>query len=469
MRRLAISATLVLLILSSCTEKKFVSDNIALLEFSLDTVYFDTVFTTVGSATKELRVVNPNKSWVKIDRISTSDPDNSSFRLNIDGAPGNSREDLEIAPGDSMYIFIDADIDPNLQDNPIAVLDSILFSYHNREQNLNLLAWGQDINLISGSEISTETWSGSKPYVIYNSVLVDTGEVLTIEEGVKVLFHRGATMFVKGTLMVNGSLESPVLFSSDRYETLYNDIPGQWGGLYFINGSQANEINYAVIRNAVSAIHAGNVKTDDPVPDLRISNSMILHNTVSGISSLGASIEALNCIISHCGYYSLFLVMGGSYNFLHCTIENYWDYSIRTDPGVILSDYFEFEEVLYTNPLEASFSNSVISGSLLNEVGKYPEEEVNLNCSFRNCLLKIEEDASMWSTFDFSTNILNLDPLYIGKSSYDFRPDTLSPLIDSADPAMSLALDRDIRTYPRFTDNGPDIGAYERQIGEKSE
>lgn len=470
MRRLALSATLILLLIISCTKKNFITGDTLPLRFSVDTVYFDTVFSTLGTATRELRVTNPNSDWIKIDRITTSNPDSSPFRLNIDGEPGNSRENIEIAPGDSLFIFVDAIIDPSNQDNPIAVIDSILFFYGSQEQDVNIMAWGQDIELINGDEIVTDTWSGSKPYVVYNSMMVDTMETLTIEEGVRVLFHRGSTMYIAGTLVVNGTLDKPVIFSSDRYEKVYEDIPGQWNGIYFQNGSESNSINYALIRNAVSALHLGNLDSPDQAPDLNISNSIIMHNTVSGISSLGAIIDVQNCVISHCGYYSLFLAMGGTYSFLHCTIDNFWEYSVRTGPGVLISDYFEYDqEILSNTPVVASFVNSVISGSLNNEVGVYSLGEQEFNCSFNSCLLRIDTEDEMWESYDFENNLLNLSPRFIEGGAFDYRPDTLSPLIDAADPAFSISLDLDIRKYSRFADSGPDIGAYERQIGEKSE
>ena len=40
------------------------------LEFSLDTLRFDTVFTERGSATRILKVYNPNDESVRISRIA---------------------------------------------------------------------------------------------------------------------------------------------------------------------------------------------------------------------------------------------------------------------------------------------------------------------------------------------------------------------------------------------------------------
>ncbi|MBE0679601.1 MAG: hypothetical protein IH592_12635, partial [Bacteroidales bacterium] len=49
----------------------------------------------------------------------------------------------------------------------------------------------------------------------------------------------------------------------------------------------------------------------------------------------------------------------------------------------------------------------------------------------------------------------------------DFRPDTLSPLLDRAGRTEAVTWPGDIRDKPRMTGDGPDIGAYERQPGER--
>jgi hypothetical protein len=49
---------------------------------------------------------------------------------------------------------------------------------------------------------------------------------------------------------------------------------------------------------------------------------------------------------------------------------------------------------------------------------------------------------------------------------YDFRPDTLSPLIDNGNSLYISTYPYDFRGVSRSIDGNPDIGAYERVIGE---
>ncbi len=469
MNRFVIILAIIVALALSCTEKSFVDGGNIRVRFSDDTVYFDTVFTSIGTVTRELRIINPYKAWLRIDRVYLASGSNSPFRLNIDGVPGQEAIDIELPPGDSIFIFVDANIDPNNAGNPIAVNDSIIVEIGQTIQEVNLLAWGQDIHLINSEVISGGTWSDDKPWVIYNSMLLDTGNVLTIEEGTRIFFHRGSTMYVAGTIDVNGTKENPVIFSSDRREAAYADIPGQWQGIYFIKPSNQNNIDYAIVENSVSGIHLGNLGTPGDPPELEISNSIIRHMSVSGISSLGGTISAWNCLVYHCGFHCLFLAAGGTYDFNHCTIADEWDYSLRLTPAVALSDYIEYNDVTYMGVLKASFGNSVISGNMASELGLFPFDKEVLDVSIDNCLLKIDIGSSQWDSYDLSNSLINIDPLFIKPGDYDYRPDTLSPLIDNGDKAIATVIPYDLRQFSRIDNAGPDIGAYERQIGEISD
>ena len=58
------------------------------LTFSVDTIVFDTVFTTVGSTTKQFKIYNPSSKSIQIDEIELMGGDQSPFRLNVDGEKG---------------------------------------------------------------------------------------------------------------------------------------------------------------------------------------------------------------------------------------------------------------------------------------------------------------------------------------------------------------------------------------------
>lgn len=470
MHRFTLIISIISLVAFSCSERVFLEEGDVNLVFSEDTIRFDTVFTVAGSTTKELRVINQHNSWITIDRITLGGEGESPFRINVDGMPGGA-EEINIAPGDSIFIFIDLIADPLGEDLPVFLADSVVFDTGGNLSRVILEAWGQDIRLVSDEIVGTTLWGAGKPWVIWNSIVVDTGEVLTVEAGAKVLFHRGATMYVAGTLIVNGEYDNKVIFSGDRTEALYSDIPGQWNGIIFLNGSSSNYIDNAVIKNGTSAIQLGNLFSEDAPPDLIITNTVIRHMTVGGISSLGGSVTAGNCDIGHCGFYALYFAMGGHYSVTHCTVANLWEYSTRVTPSVLISDYYDYNGTRFTGALEeAAFVNSVVAGTLRSEILILPSSgETELQCSFIGSWLDIDTSDPMWSPYDLTGVVTGEDPLFIDFEGFDFRPDTLSPLLNAARADTALLWPTDIRGLDRLYDSGPDIGAYERQPGESDE
>ena len=65
-------------------ERTYIEDSDAKLSFTLDTLFFDTVFTTIGTVTRHFRIKNPNSQFIKIDRMSLAGGNNSVFRINVD-------------------------------------------------------------------------------------------------------------------------------------------------------------------------------------------------------------------------------------------------------------------------------------------------------------------------------------------------------------------------------------------------
>ena len=50
-------------------ERNYVDDPEASLTFTLDTLFFDTVFTTLGTTTEAFKVKNPHNQFISIDEI----------------------------------------------------------------------------------------------------------------------------------------------------------------------------------------------------------------------------------------------------------------------------------------------------------------------------------------------------------------------------------------------------------------
>lgn len=473
---------LALLILSSCNKNNFTTNPADKLEFSTDTVQFDTIFTNIGSATNYFVVRNSNQSQaIKIDRIFVAGESNSKYRLNINGFSTNNITDLELPPGDSIFIFVEVTIDPN-RDEMIEE-DSVVFISNGNTQNVKLISYGQDVTLINGQYLRNDTtWTSNKPVLIYNSALVDTMVTLTINAGTNVYFHRGSSLFVKGTIIVNGQKDNVVTFTGDRLEDYYSETAGQWGaflqdnngnttgifgGIHLLAGSRYNEMHYADIKNSIIGLQVDSCVTPG-TPTLILKNSNIENSKIIGLYALGAHIEAENCVFANSGQYNLAIFIGGEYSFIHCTMANYW-IGNRQTPQLVLNNYYTYDigagtQVSYRDLTDAYFGNCIIYGSREDEIVLDLAEGALANFRFDNCLIKSKEFEGVTGSDFFIDNIWNESPKFLETSSpFDYRLDTLSPAKDAGKISIGNLVPNDQDGNSRLSDTKPDLGAFERQ------
>jgi hypothetical protein len=450
----------------SCERYETYREPNALLGFSTDTVFFDTIFTTLGSTTHKLKVYNNYDQALEIASIELAGGASSVFRLNIDGWSSHSVTNIEIPPKDSLYIFVEVTLDPNNIDSILAIHDSIMFNTNGNLQDVNLVAWGQDVHLYRSDTLKTTTWVNDKPYLIIDYLMIDSLETLTIEEGVRIHMHRNAVIYVKGTLKANGSLDNPITVEGDRLEYLYRDIPGQWGLIYFWPGAKENELDYMNIRNGTIGLWADTVMTPG-TPNLSIRNCKIENMSAIGIMGQGTTIHASNTSVSNCGQIAIFLNIGGSYEFYHCSIGNYWSggYSNRTTPSLAMKNYYpDIYGNVQIRPIEkAYFGNSIIYGNKEFEilVDEHPDSKIPYQ--FDHCLIKADPEEFDLSNPDHFINTINLeDPRFMDAENNNLSLDTLSPAKDKALSDIALQFPLDILGESRLGELGPDIGAFER-------
>jgi hypothetical protein len=463
MLRFSILIVLILVILVSCQKAEFDTSPEFQLQFSNDSIVFDTIFSGIGSTTKQLKIYNQSDKDIEISEIFIAKGDQSKYRLNIDGRASGFESNIQIKEKDSMYLFVEVTI--NTDQDALLEQDSIIFKTNGNVQDIKLLAWGQDVHLISGEIISTGIWTNEKPYLIYNSMLVDTNQVLTINEGTKIYFHRGSRMYVAGTLEINGTFEKPVILQGDRLEQVYSDVPGQWEGIWLMNGSKHSSFRWAEIKNAIIGIQVDTL-ADIDIPTLSIHDSKIEHMSFAGIYAQGSTIFATNCLIMDCAYYNLALTIGGSYNFYHCTLANYWQNSFRNTPSLLLNNYYTYNgNVILRDINHAGFYNCIVYGDRENEIfiDAFSDEGI-LQYEFDHCLLKYTTDANL-DISRVNACISNEDPLFYDTDKYRFNVDTLSPAIDKASRARvdlyPTFLNFDLVNKSRIIDSAPDIGAFE--------
>ena len=452
-------------------ERNFIEDSDARLEFTLDTLFFDTVFTTIGTTTEAFKVKNPHRQFIRIDEIRLAGGAFSVFRINVDGKSGLRFSDLELAPRDSMYIFVEATLDPNGSDEILRIQDSIVFEANGHVQDVDLVAWGQDVHMIGGEIIDqSTTWTAEKPYLIIDYLYVDSLSTLSIDPGVKVYLHKDALIYVNGSMQVNGTLEEPVYFGGDRLEDFYEHLPGQWGLIYFTEHSHSNRISHAKIRNGTIGILISASPESGLMPDLQLDNTLISRMSSSGIYALNASLNAENLVVGDCGGSCVSLNYGGDYHFTHCTLANYWPsaFAPRRLPALWLADYFftydENEQLILYSGGEfenAVFRNSIVSGSKAMELLIESYDGLQMNYLIDYCLTRIDEDSTRYLEDPLITNIINNQEALFDSIPVSYELDSLSPAIDAGFPDHATGLPLDLNGNNRLEDAAPDLGAYE--------
>lgn len=449
-------------------DDKIDTDSSIKLSFSEDTVLFDTVFTTIGSATQVFKVYNPSQNKIKISSIHLGKGTDSPYRFNVDGISSIEIKDLELEAKDSVFVFVKVTIDPNQVNAPLIQQDSLIFLTNSNVQDVKLVAWGQDAYFYNRAIISSDyVFEADKPHVIYNYLIVDSLNTLMVNAGAHIHLHPGAFLLVynSATLKVKGTAEQPVIIEGDRLEDYYKTLPGQWGRIWLYAGSINNEIDYAIIRNGETGIQVDTVGNSIN-PTLRITNSMIYNMTGIGLLAQGTSIEAANCVIANCGSYTLALTLGGTYDFRHCTIGNYWN-NYQRFSGVLLNNYYiDINQNIQTRPLEkAYFGNCVMYGENADELtlDKSPSS-TTFNYFFDHSLLKTTQKIN--DPTHFLNSSQNQEPWFKNPELFEFAPDsTLSSVINKGSIEVITTsvfdLTRDINYKDRISDDSPDLGAYE--------
>ena len=457
-----LKTSFIIIILSfwnSCNDEINFELNENLLEFSKDTVYLDTVFTNIGSSTYNLKVYNNSSDNIIIPEIKLANGQGSYYRLNVDGIynqndeNGKRFENIELLANDSLYIFVETTIDINEINNlqqSFLYQDKIEFLNLNNTQYVELVTLVKDAVFIyperyednqdytyetlsidfNGDGVNEETnirgrfltneelnFTNEKPYVIYGYAAVNSGDELIIEKGSRIHFHEnsgiivteGASIKTYGEISLDSELyENEVIFEGDRLEPSFEDIPGQWGAIWLLNGSIENEFNYTTIKNSSIGIYTVGGQNDSEY-QLSLKNVKIFNSSNFGVLARSSSIFAENTIINKSGQSSFAATYGGNYDLIHCTISNYWNLGLRQYPSLLANNFFiDSDENEFVNEdFQLSISNSIISGNqniefLIEQLGNQ-----NLDFNFINSLIKFNDVSDYFSdeiNYDFSNS-----------------------------------------------------------------
>jgi hypothetical protein len=436
--------------------EEITNDPNAILHFSRQTVYFDTVFSTVGSIAKRLKVYNRSKNAVVIENISLGNPTGSPYSLYINGIKGKSFGHQMLMGNDSLLVLVEVKLEPGSTKYPFLVTDSIRFLTNGNLQDVKLVSWGQDVHFINKTTLTRDTtWLSDKPLVLLDTIKVGQGSTLTIEGPTRVFANPNATLVVAGRLNIAGTLEKPVLLTNSRLDI--KNAYGQWGGIVILPGSNGNRINFCTIRNSVYGVYIGSPLIDSR-PDLILSNTKI-ENAIFGLVGLNADIQATNTLIANCAEYVVANIGEGNYYYNHSTFSNSLAslYIAREKPSMFFTNYYQYDDEIIMGDLSVQMHNSIVWGNLKDEILFDIVPDVAFDALFNHSLLK-----TGIADLNQNNNILNQDPRFLDSYKYNHRLHHLSPAIDNGDANYRIAYD----LAGNERDQQPDMGAFERIITE---
>ncbi len=475
-------------------EDNFITDSSAKLDFSTDTLRFDTVFTQVGSATRYFKIFNNNSQPVKISKITLNNASGVIFNLNVDGISAKSFTNVEIPANDSLYVFAEVTVNPNapLSISPYVVNQELVFETNGNTQKVILEAWGQNANYIpsrlgkggfaslnGGDPNRVINWDDPKPYVIYGVLFIDSC-ILQIAAGTRIHVHGGISylpdtsayrdgiIFVlpKARIEALGTLEKPIIVEGDRLEKEFNNESDQWAGIIIGERSKGNIFNFTTIRNSRVGVRVDSAAT------LSLKNSKIYNTAGSGLIASHAQVTAENCLFYDNGGNCAQVEYGGLYDFTYCTMA-----SFGSRNAALSANNVKCYERTATGscsrglayPLSMKATNCIFYGSKDDEIDFFDATTnvaTDFNYDFKNCVVRVKDLLKADNSPDFLTKCKDCirtdgkSKVFKKPSESNYQLDTLSVAEMKALPFSNIL--NDLAGKLRDVKN-PDIGCFEYQ------
>lgn len=424
---------LVVCLLAGCKAERISDDPNMRLTFSTDTLSFDTVFTRIGSSTRAVMIRNTNANALRIDGIK-QERASSPFQININGETNTDyMSGWVLNGGDSLYMYVRVNIDPNNADAAFLEEDNIAFSINGNTQLLHLEAYGENAHIIRSkkgiSEYDILDLKADLPYLIYDTLIVSG--ILHIEPGARLYFHRGAGIYAYGNVSAQGTEEKPIILMGDRRDQLFENVPysyaaGMWDGIFLIAPENKLPIplknNYTFshthIISANIGLYVASVSTTLR-PMLTMDHCRIHNHSLYGLVLSNADANIRYTEISNAASYCVYLA-GGKHRFDYTTVASYFGH---TDVNIQTTGR-DNVAAIYVNNLDKENADTELH--LTNSVV----------VALRDNPIVVATPLQQYYHGDIANSYVHRDTAHIFRNTYykyqvydyyDFRLDSLSP------------------------------------------
>jgi hypothetical protein len=156
----------------------------------------------------------------------------------------------------SSDVSFDLSLDATLNqqttnENIISTSPSITYAI---SDDTELIAEFEKISLSEIAQVINEPVTLSKvnsPYFVINNVSVESNGIITVDPGTVIYFSGGKGITVKGKILMNGTVEEPIILTS-YYQS------EKWGAICFENSNGSSELNNVNISLATNGIDSVN-------------------------------------------------------------------------------------------------------------------------------------------------------------------------------------------------------------------
>lgn len=474
------------LLVVACSDYESFSDNPNYrLEFSHDTIAFDTLISTIPSSTKTLYAFNNNNNGMRISTIQLEKSTESRFRVNVDGRflLDGIWHDFEVLKHDSLIIRIEMTPPEVGSTEPLYFEDKLHFTLENGAKQTVVLTGGSiDAYIQKGGMIIEDntTLLTDKAYVIYDSLVVKKDATLTLTEGTTLMFHDKAALHVYGKLLIEGSMEKPVVLRGDRMDHMfdylrYDNTPSRWEGIIIHRGSYGNKLFQCDLHSSRFGIICEDTEQttpDESMPSVTL-DCCILHNIGGdGLQLNNCVSKVTNTQISNTLGHTV-NIYGGCHTFIYCTLAQFYPFTSKIGNALHLSSAQEGDT--YGLLRKAHFINCVITGYGDDVImGENIPQDGSSSYLFHHCFLNTPEvnDAEHFVNNIFDRDKKeNEDKKLVRQDNftlfdtenflYDFTPKEESLIRSLADPNYADIPTVDRKGINRLADEGPDAGCYE--------
>ena len=458
--------TIFLLGIISCRIESIPSDPNESIQFSSDTLRFDTVFTQTTSITQLVKVLNTGNQDIRLESIRLLGGNNSVFRLNIQGQATNQLENILLPANDSIYIYITVTVQPNDSTQPFLQTDRIELKAGMLLRYIELEAYGQNAFFLRNPTIQSDTtWTSTKPIVIRGGLTINPGSTLTLNEGCRLFMHADAAIAVKGTLNIQGNVNQPVRIRGDRMDEPYRDFPGTWPGIQLYSTSTNNRFRYLILEQAEIGITLAPQPIDTMQPALLMEQCIVYHARSAGLDLQSNHAVLNNCLIIQCGV-GINITGGGRYRLTHNTVASFTSSYLLHDQPVLFASDTRFENgLLQSGALDLEAINCIfwgVGGLVDQETVFEKNAALPYRVKLRHCLIKSPSAPVLAETENL---LLNEDPLFdsvdVEKPYLDFRT-TKQPNAPGIDQGVVTPLSTDLDDRSRNIGAAPDLGCYEK-------